>query len=115
MVQKHIPDGSIVLVISKGDGSLVELPGYEGWHFPQTDRGAYAGHHPADSEEAIRHLEALRAKGAEYVVIPATSMWWQEHYAAFHEHLLAHSVRVAKDQGVCVIHKLKKPASTAAA
>ena len=35
------------------------------------DDGAYAGHHPADSREAIARLEAQRAAGAEYIVFPA--------------------------------------------
>ena len=34
--------------------------------------GRYAGHHPADSDEAIAHLTALREAGADFLVIPGT-------------------------------------------
>lgn len=113
--QQHIPAGSTVLVISKGDRSLCDLPGRTGWHFPQTERGVYAGHHPADSAEAIAQLETLRRKGARYVLIPATSLWWQEHYLGFNKHLQLHSHRTHNIEGVCVIHELKKLATSAAA
>lgn len=86
-VPRLVPRGATVLVISKGDGSLLDFPGRQGWHFPQTERGAYAGHHPASSEDAIAHLETLRAKGADYLVIPAPSQWWLDHYTEFGEYL----------------------------
>jgi hypothetical protein len=74
----------------------VELPGCRGWHFPQAAGGEYAGHHPADSEDAVEHLEDLRARGAQYLVVPATSAWWLDHYAAFTEHLDTRYSRVAE-------------------
>ena len=49
----------------------------------------YAGHHPADSEAAIHHLEDLRAAGRAYLV-PATSSWWLDHYDDFRNHLERH-------------------------
>jgi hypothetical protein len=109
LAEQHIPAGSTVLVISKGDRSLVDLPGCTGWHFPQTERGVYVGHHPADSTEAIDQLEALRAKGAQYVMIPATSLWWQEYYSEFHQHLQKHSLRVDAIDGVGIIYELATP------
>jgi len=92
-VEKTVPQGATVLVISKGDGALVDLPNRRGWHFPQTEHGAYAGQHPACGAEAIHRLEALRSRGAEYLVIPATSRWWLEYYTEFHDHLESHFSR----------------------
>src|SRR5262249_35545430 len=69
-----------ILVVSKGDRALLELAGRQAWHFLQTDSGAYAGHHPASSLEAIKHLEAMRVRGATHLLIPATALWWLEHY-----------------------------------
>lgn len=102
-----LPAGATVLVISKGDGALLELPGCCGWHFPQSDRGAYAGHHPADSAEAIAHLETLHARGAEYLLIPATARWWLDHYTGFRQHLEARGALVGGRDDTCLIYRLR--------
>ena len=58
----NLPPGAKVVVISKGDPDLLKLDGRQGWHFPQTGEGIYAGHHPGCSDEAIAQLEALRRR-----------------------------------------------------
>ena len=68
---RELPAGARVLVVSRGDEDIVDFARHRGEHFPQAEDGRYAGHHPADSAEAIAHLEALREAGAEYLVIPA--------------------------------------------
>jgi len=110
-VQEVVPAGATVLVISKGDGALLELPGCRAWHFPQSARGAYAGHHPANSAEAIAHLEALSAKGGEYLLIPATSCWWLGHYAGFQRYLDAHGLLLGGASDTCLIYGLSKNAN----
>jgi hypothetical protein len=42
---------------------------------------------PADSDAAIRHLEDVRARGARYLLVPASSSWWLDHYAGFREYV----------------------------
>lgn len=79
-VRATVPEGSRVLVITRGDEALLRLDRRRGEHFPQTQTGLYAGHYPADAEEAVAHLEALKEAGAEYLVIPAEARWWLEHY-----------------------------------
>lgn len=86
-VTENVPAGGSVLVISRGDRDLVDLEGREGRHFPEDAAGRYLGHHPRDSEEAIARLEAQRAGGAEYLVLPSTASWWLDHYADFGEFL----------------------------
>ena len=71
VARAELPSGATVVVISKGDDELLDLGVREAWHFPQDDQGAYAGHHPADSAAAIGALEALRKKGAQFLVVPA--------------------------------------------
>ena len=92
-----LPRYARVLVVSRGDDHLVDLIGRHASHFPQAADGAYAGHHPADSESAIRHLEEMREAGAQYLVIPGTSMWWLEHYGDFREHLERSYRRIAHE------------------
>ncbi len=99
--------GTTVLVVSKGDGALLELRGRNGWHFPQTKSGAYSGYHPADSDSAIAHLEKLRAGGADYLVFPSTAFWWLEHYQQFERHLRTRYAVVLDDPETCLIFRLR--------
>lgn len=88
VVASAVPAGSgPVAVVSRGDDELVSIPGHVGWHFPQTEDGVYAGHHPGDSDAAIRLLEEARQRGARYLIVPESSSWWLDHYAGFREHL----------------------------
>ena len=102
-----LPTGATVLVVSKGDDDLLDLGGPRGWHFPQANDGTYAGYYPADSAAAIAHLEAMRAKGAEFLLFPSTALWWLEHYRGFREHLEArHELAVAQSE-TCYVFALK--------
>ena len=96
------PLDTTVAVVSKGDEALVMLPGRRGWHFPRTEAGEYAGHHPADSEAAIAHLEALRMQGVDYFALPATAFWWLDYYDALREHLEHHYAAVARSDSAIV-------------
>ncbi len=106
LVGTLLPSGSNVLVTSRGDDALLELPGVRGAHFPQEKRGAWAGFHPADSESAIAHLEALRAEGAEFILFPGTAYWWFDYYGELSRHLLTRS-RVVHHDNDCVIFDLR--------
>ena len=90
---------------SRGDERLLDLAGRRAWHFPQQD-GVYAGHHPGDSAEAIAQLEALRARGGEFLLFPQTGMWWLEHYTELASHLERSARPVVREQGTCVIYDL---------
>jgi GT2 family glycosyltransferase len=87
MIADNIPRNSTVLVVTKGDDLLLELPGYEGWHFPRAADGGYAGYHPVDDADVIDQLEGLRGHGATYLVIPAPALWWLDHYGGLSKHL----------------------------
>ena len=64
-IRATVPEGSRVLVITRGDEALLRLERRRGEHFPQTPTGLYAGHYPSDGDEAVAHLEELRAAGIE--------------------------------------------------
>lgn len=104
VVGTYVPEGASVLVVSKGDPMLVDLPDRTARHFPQSEDGGYAGFHPRDSVMAIRHLEEVRGD-AEYLMFPATSFWWLEYYTDFARHLASHHERVC-DREDCVIYRL---------
>jgi hypothetical protein len=103
-----VPPGASVLVVSKGDAALLEMPGLLGAHFPQDGSGEYAGHHPHDSAAAIAELERLRRHGAEYLVVPASACWWLDFYADFAGHLVTHGEVLADVPEACLIYGLRR-------
>jgi hypothetical protein len=105
-VAASVPPGASVLVLSRGDATLTEIPGLAAAHFPQDASGDYAGHHPADSADATARLQALQRRGAEYLVIPATARWWLKFYVGFAEHLASHCELIADVPDACLIYGL---------
>ncbi len=106
LVADAIPAEATVLVVSKGDVELLELGGRRARHFPEAEDGTWAGHHPADSSEAVATLEAMRADGGEFIVFPRTGMWWLQYYGGLQEHLERSYDAVVRDEDVCVIFAL---------
>jgi hypothetical protein len=103
-----LPPEATVAVVSKGDEELLELgDSRRGWHFPQNENGVYAGYYPADSAEAIFHLEKLRSKGADFLLLPETAFWWLERYRDFEQHLDARYRRIWSEK--CIIYQLHEP------
>jgi hypothetical protein len=105
-VARTVPEGAVVVVASRGDPRLLNLPGAVGWHYPQVDGGVYAGHHPASSQSATEHLEQLRARGAEYLVFPSSSLWWMSYYGGLRSHLDRHYRIVAFQDDAALIYHL---------
>ena len=112
VVQELVPRDRTVLVISKGDDSLIDLYGRPAWHFPRTADGRYAGYYPKRGLSAIAHLEALRALGADYLLIPEPSFWWLEHYGDFKRHLDDRYHRL-DSADTCVLYSLRSPVGAA--
>jgi hypothetical protein len=107
VVDEVLPTGAAVLVVSKGDERLLELGDRRGLHFPQTPDGTYAGHHPADGPAAVRHLRALRAKGADYLLVPAPFFWWLDHYAELRAYAETTGRVVTCRPDCCVVYDLR--------
>jgi GT2 family glycosyltransferase len=105
-VEEHVPPGAAVLVVSRGDRELIRFHDRRGEHFPQGGDGGYAGHYPADSDEAIVALERLREKGAQFIAVPPPSAWWLDHYDGFARHLERYPLLTSRD---CGIYDLRQP------
>jgi hypothetical protein len=86
-IGQYVPPQSAVAVVSRGDDDLLDLAGRRTCHFPQESDGAYAGHHPRNSDEALTQLSAVQAAGAEYLLIPQTMRWWLDFYGDLAQHL----------------------------
>jgi hypothetical protein len=100
-----IPTEAIVLVVSKGDCELVAPGGKRVWHFPLTEDGLYWNGNPADSKEAVAHLESLRTKGAGFLLLPSTEFWWLDYYSDFWCHLNSRYSRIVDDKD-CIVYDL---------
>jgi hypothetical protein len=107
LIESCVPAGATVAVVSKGDADFLRLTGRVGWHFPQTQTGVYAGHHPADDVDAIARLETTREKGATFLVLPATAYWWLDHYYGFMRHVEARYRRVAERSDTAIVYSLE--------
>jgi hypothetical protein len=108
VVQTALPLHATVLVVSRGDDELLKLDARTAWHFPRNADGLYAGYNPADSAAAIAHLEELRAQGAEFLLFPATALWWLDHYAEFRRHLESRYRVIVSQTDSCVIFDCSK-------
>ena len=112
VVNAELPTGSVVVVVSRGDDNLLQLGPRRGWHFPQTEAGVYAGFYPADSEEAIAHLEEIRRKGADYLLFPSTAFWWLGFYGDFQKYLESRYPCVCSDPSCLIFQLSTTPAVT---
>lgn len=105
LASRSLPTGARALVISKGDGALLDLGGREASHFPQSPTGGYAGFHPKDGKTAVEALRRLLSS-ADHLVIPQTSLWWLDYYREFGMYLQKHARLVAKEKDVGRIYRL---------
>ena len=108
VILQSIPPDATVLVVSRGDEEILTLAPHA-WHFPRLDDGTYAGHHPADSAEAIAHLELQRSKGADFLLIPNSSAWWLTHYDGWRQYLEDRYPAIGQDERTCVVFDLRTP------
>jgi hypothetical protein len=109
VVHDTTPPDAIVAVMSKGDPRLIDFEGRTGLHFPRDAEGRYAGYHPKTSEDAIAHVESLRGGGCQFLCLPATALWWLDHYQGLAAWLDAHCRVVARDPGTCIVYDLLRP------
>jgi hypothetical protein len=114
-VENATPTEAVVAVVSKGDPRLIEFAERSGRHFPADTEGRYAGYYPRTSEEAIAQLEAVRGEGAEYLCLPATALWWLDHYAGLAAWLGVHCRVVADQRDTCIVYDLLRSPAEAAA
>jgi GT2 family glycosyltransferase/glycosyltransferase involved in cell wall biosynthesis len=103
-VRQVVPAGATVAVVSKGDPELLELGPRRAYHLPADVAGDFTGGNPLDDGEAIRCLEDSRARGADFLIIPATAFWWLDHYHEFARHLDRY--RAVYDNDACAIYTL---------
>ena len=110
LTQTLTPGKSTVLVVGKAESELLDLKGRNVWRYPQSPDGEYAGYYPACSTAAIVHFEAIRSKGADYLLIPEISRWWLDHYVDFAQHLRRRYACLLDEAGVGLYFSLRPQA-----
>ena len=97
--------GRTTITWNTGDGS-------EGRIYLSQGGGAHDSSRPLDSDDAINRLEAIRARGAQYLLLPATAFWWLDRYQKFREHLEARYPVIVRAEETCIIFDLRESATT---
>jgi ATP-binding cassette, subfamily B, bacterial len=97
-VDRHVPADVPLLLVAGGELAVEDLEDRVSWPFPEPD----------DDAEAIAALEALRERGAGYLILPAPSLWWLDRYDSFARHLEQYA-RTSDDPGTAVIYDLSQP------
>jgi GT2 family glycosyltransferase/2-polyprenyl-3-methyl-5-hydroxy-6-metoxy-1,4-benzoquinol methylase len=111
VVRTATPRMATIAVVSRGDEALLDLYGRTGWHFPRGDDGGWAGEYPATSTGAMAQLEMLRARGAEFLVIPKPALWWLDFYTDLKRHL-DNRYRLQRRDDACFLYDLRRPEAT---
>jgi ATP-binding cassette subfamily B protein len=102
-VRDRLAGDARVLVVSRGDDALLAASTGAG-HFPQGPDGAHPGHHPGE-DDVVPSLSALTAAGWTHLLLPASSAWWLERYAALTAHLDA-TAQLVVDEPACRVYRL---------
>lgn len=110
LVERWVPVGSTVAVLSRGDPAMVTFRDRVGWHLPCYDDGRYVGYHPADAADAVRAVDAVVQRGASHLVVPETSAWWLDHYAGLRAHLERTGSVVVREPGTATLFSMSPPA-----
>jgi hypothetical protein len=108
LIEQELPRTARVAVVSKGDASLISDVSRSACHFPADEGGAWAGYHPADSDEAVALLEQARAGGVDHLALPETGEWWLDHYDGLAEHLASRCRLVVHAHGAGRIWALEE-------
>ena len=101
MVADHVPPGDRLLVIARDHPAMHAL-GREVENFPGDGTGRWPGFFPADDLGAIAQLEALRHRGAGWLLVPADAAWWFESYPTLAAHLRRHYATVGGEPGTLI-------------
>ena len=100
---EHIPETAVIAVATGGEQYLLSLPEYRTLHFPRGSDGTYGGDDARGDTALIANLEATRAAGAEFLLVPASQRSLLERNPRFRRHLVGHYSQVldSEELGAC--------------
>ena len=93
LVLKRITERNILVVAAdNGDPTIFYYAERKGWHFLEAG-GIYNGE-PMNSAQAIVDLEALRKRGASYLMFTSNTSWWLDYHAELGKYVASNSTIV---------------------
>jgi GT2 family glycosyltransferase len=100
---EHVPETAVIAVATGGEEHLLSLPEHRTLHFPRRCDGTYGGNDAGGDTALIANLEATRAAGAEFLLLPASQLSLLERNPRFRSHLVGHYSRVldSEELGAC--------------
>ena len=113
VVRTDLPNEAAVIVVNNGDSALLNLTGCTVLPFPQTVGSVYDPNNSPDSGAAIAHLEVLRSKGGQFLLLPITQFWWFSQYDRFKRYLEERYRVITHQEDACIIFDLQKPMDSA--
>jgi glycosyltransferase involved in cell wall biosynthesis len=108
VISKLVPENARLAAVDKSDPTILHLCGRKGWHFP--DWSLLPDGYPRDSGIAIKHLEQLRSRGADFMVFPSAAFWWLEFYQELSRHLEEQYKCLWRDEN-CILYDLRRAES----
>jgi glycosyltransferase involved in cell wall biosynthesis len=112
VVTQHVPRGATIAVLGEGSSELLHFEGCTALPFPADGDAGYAPV-PVSAGDAVRLLEATRADGTDFLLIPITAHWrFMGSYPEFSEYLSQHHAIVANAEGVCELYSLRDVPAT---
>lgn len=106
LVAAALPAAARVLVAAYGDDAFLTLGDRHASHYPLSASGVSADYTDVDDAAAIAQLEALRAEGAEYLVVTSPALPWLANHPDLEAHLEERYATVARDRGIARIYAL---------
>ena len=104
-VGEHIPEHALTLVASYGDPAMLDI-GRPAIEFPQGPEGIAADYTEVDDAEALAQLEALRAAGAAYLLVPSPDQAWLARDPELRDRLRERHPAAMDELGLCTIFDL---------
>jgi hypothetical protein len=105
LLDENVPSGSEILLASDGCPTGLAIKGYKYRHFTQDEDERRFRWREVDSPTLINRLEAWVQNGAEFLVIPNSSLWWLQ-LQDFREHLDGQYQRLGGRKDFGVLYRL---------
>ena len=113
IVERHVPLGSTLAVIGEGSSELLDFEGRVAVRFPSSTAGNHGGN-LGSSSDAIDMLEAAKADGVRFLLLPVTARWrFTGSYPEFASYLIDRHDLLERQEDVCELYLLDRspPAS----
>lgn len=110
LLDQRVPAGERVMVVWRGDPAVLAMRSRPIVPFPKPT-GALADRDFEHGAGPIAHLEAQRARGIRFLLIPDQARLWLEELPSFQEHLSGHYALIADEDGAGLLFDVGTPSS----